>query len=83
MLSGLVFGLALLFITDFIRNEFDYAEVYEDIQFMNIVLFKELIQKVTGYQLEPFIKMSTFNQKFYLETVSDLRELPTFQVYWQ
>jgi hypothetical protein len=83
VLSGLVFGLALLFITDFIRNEFDYAEVYEDIQFMNIVLFKELIQKVTGYQLEPFIKMSTFNQKFYLETVSDLRELPTFQVYWQ
>ena len=83
MLSGLVFGLALLFITDFIRNEFDYAEVYEDIQFMNIVLFKELIQKVTGYQLEPFIKLSTFNQKFYLETVSELSELPTFQVYWQ
>jgi hypothetical protein len=83
VLSGLVFGLALLFITDFIRNEFDYAEVYEDIQFMNIVLFKELIQKVTGYQLEPFIKLSTFNQKFYLETVSELSELPTFQVYWQ
>jgi hypothetical protein len=56
-----------MLLVEFIHNYYSYGEVYKELQMMNIVLFKELIQKVTGNLLQPAIKMSEFNQNFFIK----------------